>query len=338
MTNQYQKAGVDIDAGNAFVDFIKPFAAKTKRPGCMGAIGGFGAFFDPRAAGYKDPVLVATTDGVGSKLALAKKYNRLDVIGYDLVAMCVNDLIACGAEPLFFLDYLATGRLNLTDAKTLVAGIVGGCNDAKCALIGGETAEMPNLYGNKYLDLAGFAVGAVEREKMDEGLCWPSNNDVVLGLASSGLHANGYSLIRTMSNSDIESRIDELLTPTRIYVRSYLETLKHKGSRAVAHITGGGLIDNIARVIPNNVRAVIDGSTWQMPDIYNWISERRHVAPLEMARVFNCGIGMVVIVPAYCADSVRNDLKMCGETVHQIGHIEARPSNSNDGVILINWE
>ena len=301
----YAEAGVDIAAGNALVERIKPAAAATARPGVMAGLGGFGALFDLQAAGYADPVLVAATDGVGTKLRIAIDTGHLAGIGTDLVAMCVNDLVCQGAEPLFFLDYFATGRLDVDRAAQVVEGIAAGCAEAGCALIGGETAEMPGLYTGDDFDLAGFAVGAMER-----GAALPAGvaeGDVLLGLASSGVHSNGYSLVRRVVETaglgwDAPApwgggRLGaELLTPTCLYVRPALAAIRAGGVKALAHITGGGLVENLPRVLPDGLRAEIDLAAWSLPPVFAWLAETGGIAEGEMLRTFNCGIGMVAVV------------------------------------------
>ncbi len=320
----YQDAGVDIEAGDALVERIKPLARATNRRGVMGGLGGFGALFDLRAAGFTDPVLVSTTDGVGTKLVVAIETGRHDSVGIDLVAMCVNDLVVQGAEPLFFLDYFATGALDVDQAARVVAGIAEGCRRAGCALVGGETAEMPGLYSKGDYDLAGFAVGAAER-----GALLPSGvapGDTILGLASSGVHSNGYSLVRRIVgerwNMPFEGTTfaDTLMTPTRIYVAPLLALHRAGLLRAAAHITGGGLPGNLPRVLPDGLRAVID-TAWPVPPIFTWLAQEGRVAPDEMLRVFNCGVGMALVVRD--ADAALALLAGLGETAFRIGHIAA---------------
>ena len=332
----YEHAGVSIAAGNALVKAIGPLAKATARPGADAELGGFGGFFDPRAAGYKDPLLVAANDGVGTKVKLAIDHDRHDRIGEDLVAMCVNDLIVQGAEPLFFLDYFATGKLENGVATRVVAGIAEGCKLSGCALIGGETAEMPGMYAEGDYDLAGFCVGAVERgeqltgEKVAEG-------DVLLGLASSGVHSNGYSLVRRLAADkgwkldrpalfDADRLlIDHLIEPTRIYVKSLLPVVRSGRIHALAHITGGGLLENVPRVLPQGLHARIDVGAWQQPRLMAFLQAQGNIEPGEMARTFNCGIGMVLAVSAHDAAGVQADLEAAGETVHVIGAIEVGP-------------
>jgi phosphoribosylformylglycinamidine cyclo-ligase len=330
----YADAGVSIDAGNALVKAIAPLARSTARPGASAELGGFGGFFDVKAAGYKDPLLVAANDGVGTKLKLAIELGRHKGVGIDLVAMCANDLIVQGAEPLFFLDYYATGKLDNAVAAEVVASIAEGCRLAGCALIGGETAEMPGMYLGGDYDLAGFCVGAVERDKVLTGANI-SPGDVILGLASSGVHSNGFSLVRRMieqAHWDLEQPLPSqagrtlgqvLLEPTRIYVRSLLPLAQESRINGLAHITGGGLLENIPRVLPEHCHAVVDTSQWQLPPIFAQLQEGGRVAPEDMARTFNCGIGMVAIVAEKDADSVASSLEGSGEAVFRIGSIEA---------------
>ena len=331
----YKAAGVDIEAGDALVEAIKPLAASTERPGSLAGLGGFGAFFDPKAAGFKDPILVAATDGVGTKLTVAAAVGRHDTVGIDLVAMCVNDLVVQGAEPLFFLDYYATGRLEPAAAQAVIAGITEGCRQAGCALIGGETAEMPGHYAPGDYDLAGFAVGAVERGQALTG-AGVGPGDVVLGLASDGLHSNGFSLVRRLIDSrglsydgpapfaPGQSLGEALLTPTRIYVRACLEALRgpavQGGVKALAHITGGGLTENLPRVLPAGLGATLRAD-WPRPAVFDWLAETGAVAQDEMFRTFNCGIGMAVVAAAQDADAVAARLTARGESVHRIGEI-----------------
>jgi phosphoribosylformylglycinamidine cyclo-ligase len=330
----YAKAGVSIAEGNALVKAIAPLAKATARPGADAALGGFGGFFDLKAAGYRDPLLVAANDGVGTKLKLAIESGRHDGVGIDLVAMCVNDLIVQGAEPLFFLDYFATGRLVTEIAERVVAGIAEGCREAGCALIGGETAEMPGMYAEGDYDLAGFCVGAVERgealtgERVGEG-------DAILGLASSGAHSNGFSLVRRLA---AEKRwkldrpalfdpdrllIEALLEPTRIYVRSLLPLVRTGKVKALAHITGGGLLENIPRVLPEGLHARIDAGAWPQPRLMAFLQAQGNIEPGEMARTFNCGIGMALIVSRDDVSTVSQSLEEAGETSFEIGRVEA---------------
>jgi len=334
----YRDAGVDIAAGDALVEAIKPLARGTDRPGTMGGLGGFGALFDLRAAGFADPVLVSSTDGVGTKLRVAIEAGRHDTVGQDLVAMCVNDLVVQGAEPLFFLDYFATGRLRVEQAQAVIAGIAEGCRLAGCALIGGETAEMPGMYAAEDYDLAGFAVGAAERGRLlPRGDVAPG--DVLLGLASSGVHSNGFSLVRrivaagtgTLAWSDPapfaggRTLAEALLAPTRIYVRSLLALHRAGLLKAAAHITGGGLPGNLPRVLPAGVEAVLDARSWTVPPVFGWLARAGDVAADEMLRVFNCGIGMVCAVPDTMVAQATALLQAEGETVFRIGRLEAAP-------------
>jgi phosphoribosylformylglycinamidine cyclo-ligase len=330
----YAKAGVSIAAGNALVKAIAPLARATARPGADAELGGFGGFFDLKAAGYRDPLLVAANDGVGTKLKLAIEHDRHDTVGIDLVAMCVNDLIVQGAEPLLFLDYFATGKLDLGIAERVVAGIAEGCRIAGCALIGGETAEMPGMYADGDYDLAGFCVGAVERGEALDG-SRVAAGDVVLGLASSGVHSNGFSLVRRLAADkgwkldrpalfeQDRLLIDALMEPTRIYVSALLATVRGGRIAALAHITGGGLLENIPRALPRGLRASIDADRWEQPRLMAFLQAQGDIEPEEMARTFNCGIGMAVIVAEDEADGVTSLLEEAGETVHRIGQIEA---------------
>ncbi|MGY8869327.1 MAG: phosphoribosylformylglycinamidine cyclo-ligase [Pseudomonadales bacterium] len=330
----YKDAGVDIDAGNALVDRIKSIAKRTARPEVMGGLGGFGALCEI-PEGYKQPVLVSGTDGVGTKLRLAMELQKHDTIGIDLVAMCVNDLIVAGAEPLFFLDYYATGKLNIDMAADVVTGIGKGCELSGAALVGGETAEMPGMYEGDDYDLAGFCVGIVEKSEIIDG-SKVSVGDTLIGLASSGPHSNGYSLIRKIIevsdadlDQDIEGRTlkDALLEPTRIYVKSVLNLLKNGQVNALSHITGGGLLENIPRVLPDNAKAVINTNSWTIPGVFQWLQSAGNVDSREMYRTFNCGVGMVICVPADQAEASIKLLKETGEDAWVIGHIDA----ANDG-------
>ncbi|MFT4027070.1 MAG: phosphoribosylformylglycinamidine cyclo-ligase [Novosphingobium sp.] len=332
----YAKSGVSIDAGNALVKAIGPLAKSTARPGADAELGGFGGFFDPRAAGYKDPLLVAANDGVGTKVKLAIDHDRHDAIGIDLVAMCVNDLIVQGAEPLFFLDYFATGKLDNGVAERVVAGIAEGCRQAGCALIGGETAEMPGMYAAGDYDLAGFCVGAVERGEQLTG-DKVAAGDLLLGLASSGVHSNGYSLVRRLAADkgwkldrpalfDADKLlIDHLIAPTRIYVKSLLPVIRSGKVRALAHITGGGLLENVPRVLPEGLHARIDADAWDQPRLMAFLQAQGNIEPEEMARTFNCGIGMILAVAAEDVAGVTADLAAAGETVFAVGAIEDGP-------------
>ncbi|MCP1340395.1 phosphoribosylformylglycinamidine cyclo-ligase [Idiomarina sp. M1R2S28] len=324
----YKDAGVDIDAGNALVERIKGVTKRTHRPEVMGNIGGFGALCEI-PAGYKQPVLVSGTDGVGTKLRLAIDLKRHRGVGIDLVAMCVNDLIVQGAEPLFFLDYYATGKLDVDVAADVVAGIGDGCEQSGCALIGGETAEMPGMYEGGDYDLAGFCTGVVEKSEIIDG-SKVADGDALIALASSGPHSNGYSLIRKIievSGADLESHLqgktlaDHLLEPTRIYVKSVLELIKHVSVHALSHITGGGFWENIPRVLPKGSKAVIDGNSWDWPVIFDWLKENGNVSMKEMYRTFNCGVGMVIAVPNEQADKSIQILTDAGEDAWKIGRI-----------------
>ncbi len=336
----YRDAGVDIDAGDALVERIKPFAKRTMRPEVLAGIGGFGALVElPKR--YREPVLVSGTDGVGTKLKLAFALNRHDTVGIDLVAMSVNDVLVQGAEPLFFLDYFACGRLDVAVAADVIGGIAAGCEQAGCALIGGETAEMPGMYPDGEYDLAGFCVGVVEKSLVIDGRTI-APGDAVLGLASSGAHSNGYSLIRRILErakpdlqADLDGRplADALLAPTRIYVKPVLELLREGPVKGLAHITGGGLVENIPRVLPDGVRAALDTSAWPLPPLFRWLQEQGGVADAEMHRVFNCGIGMVLVVGDRDAEGAMQRLHAAGETVYRIGAIERRPGGSPATVV-----
>lgn len=337
----YRASGVDVDAGNRLVSRIGPLAAATSRAGSLGGVGGFGALFDPKAAGYRDPLLVAATDGVGTKLAIAGAVDRHDTIGIDLVAMCVNDLVVQGAEPLFFLDYLATSRLDVDRAEQVVVGIAEGCRRAGCALIGGETAEMPGLYAAGDYDLAGFAVGAVERTGVITG-AGIAEGDVIVGLGSNGLHSNGFSLVRKLvadhrldyaAPAPFDRTValgDALLTPTRIYVRPLLRALAaHAGAvRGIAHITGGGLTENIPRILPRGLTAVLDAACWPVPPVFHWLFGIGDLAPDSLARTFNMGLGLIVVVDAAAASAVIETLREAGEAVHDVGRIVAAPEGT----------
>jgi phosphoribosylformylglycinamidine cyclo-ligase len=330
----YRDAGVDIEAGDALVEAIKPVAASTRREGVLDKLGGFGALFQIPSH-YRNPVLVSGTDGVGTKLKLAIELGIHDTIGIDLVAMCANDIVVQGAEPLFFLDYFATGHLDLDTARTIVAGIGEGCRQAGAALIGGETAEMPGMYAAGDYDLAGFCVGAVEKDRLLTG-AHVADGDALIGLASSGPHSNGYSLVRKVietSGSSLTQDFDgrtlgeALLTPTRIYVRAVLNLLEHVDVHAVAHITGGGLPGNLPRVMPTDTRAVIEAGSWQRPSIFDWLQQQGNIEDEEMYRTFNCGIGMVIAVPAADAETACARLHDSGEDARIIGRIEAHPGS-----------
>ncbi len=325
----YKDAGVDIDAGNALVERIKGVAKRTRRPEVMAGLGGFGALCE-LPSGYRQPVLVSGTDGVGTKLRLAMDLNKHDKIGIDLVAMCVNDLIVAGAEPLFFLDYYATGKLNVDVAVDVVSGIGEGCEQSGCALVGGETAEMPGMYEGEDYDLAGFCVGVVEKDEIIDG-SQVKVGDTLIGLPSSGPHSNGYSLIRKIievSGADIRAPFGEqtlgeaLLQPTRIYVKPLLKLIRESQVNALSHITGGGLLENLPRVLPESAKAVIDINAWQRPPIFDWIQQQGNVAEREMYRTLNCGIGMVICVPAERAQEALTLLRAEGEAAVIIGQVE----------------
>lgn len=330
----YADAGVSIDAGNALVKAIGPLARSTARPGADPELGGFGGFFDLKAAGYQDPLLVAANDGVGTKLKLATETGRHDGVGIDLVAMCANDLVVQGAEPLFFLDYYATGKLDNDVASAVLGSIAEGCRQAGCALIGGETAEMPGMYAAGDYDLAGFCVGAVERGRELTG-AQIGQGDRLLGLASSGLHSNGFSLVRRiiadraweldqpLVSEAGRTLADVLLEPTRIYVRAVLPLVQQSRIKGLAHVTGGGLIENIPRVLPDNCQAVVEADRWQLPLVFSLLQEGGCIAPQEMARTFNCGVGMVVVVAVEDIQEVTAALEGADETVFEIGRIEA---------------
>jgi len=364
----YKDAGVDIDAGNALVDAIKDDAKSTSRSGVVSGLGGFGAMFDLKAAGYDDPILVAGTDGVGTKLKVAIAMQSHSTVGIDLVAMCVNDLVVQGAEPLFFLDYYATGKLDVKAGKEIVSGIAEGCRQSGAALIGGETAEMPGMYGGGEYDLAGFCVGAVDRDKVLTG-DQVQDGDVILGLASSGLHSNGFSLVRKVVSDAViggpadtkmqaavrdhivdKARLayqadapfapgktlgEALLVPTKIYVKSCLAAIKAGGVHALSHITGGGVLENIPRVLPDSLAAEVDATSWHTPEVFRWLQSEGNIAATEMARTFNCGVGMAVVVDASKAAELKAIFESEGETVFEIGRVIARPEG-NDGVVLLN--
>lgn len=347
MTNKngltYADAGVDIDAGNTLVERIKPAAKRTARPGVMAGLGGFGALFDLKGAGYTDPVLVAATDGVGTKLRIAIDTGNVDTIGIDLVAMCVNDLVCQGAEPLFFLDYFATGKLELDEATRIIEGIAAGCEASGCALIGGETAEMPGMYHEGDFDLAGFAVGAMERgAELPAGV---NEGDVLLGLASDGVHSNGYSLVRRIVDVSGLTWADDapftdgalgaaLLAPTRLYVKQALAAVRAGGVHALAHITGGGLTENLPRVLPDGMGAQIDLGSWDLPPVFRWLAETGGMAEAELLKTFNAGVGMVMAVDAAEADALTKLLANEGETVHRLGTITAGEGVSYTGALL----
>ncbi|MBX6367490.1 MAG: phosphoribosylformylglycinamidine cyclo-ligase [Rhodospirillales bacterium] len=330
-THSYRAAGVDIDAGNALVEAIKPLARLTARPGTSAGLGGFGALFDLKAAGFRDPILVSTTDGVGTKLKVAIAAGKHDTVGVDLVAMCVNDLVVQGAEPLFFLDYFATGKLDVATGRAIIGGIARACHEVGCALVGGETAEMPGMYAAGDYDLAGFAVGAVERGSVLDGTT-VKEGDVLLGLASSGAHSNGFSLIRRIAEASgigyadrapfADATLGEaLLEPTRLYVRPVLEAIKAGGVHAAAHITGGGLIENIPRVLPDGLAAELDARTWPLPPIFRWLAEAGRLERTELARTFNCGLGMVLAVAPDAADRLVDLIEGRGEAVYRVGRV-----------------
>ncbi|QWE14297.1 phosphoribosylformylglycinamidine cyclo-ligase [Polynucleobacter sp. AP-Sving-400A-A2] len=337
----YRDAGVDIDAGDDLVDRIKPLAKKTMREGVLAGIGGFGALFEvPKR--YKEPVLVSGTDGVGTKLRLAFEWNRHDTIGQDLVAMSVNDILVQGAEPLFFLDYFACGKLTVDTAATVVGGIAKGCELSGCALIGGETAEMPGMYPPGEYDLAGFAVGAVEKSKIITGATIIPG-DVVLAIASSGAHSNGYSLVRKIieragakPTDDLGGRPlgDVVMAPTQIYVKPLLKLIEEINVKGMAHITGGGLVDNVPRVLPENTQAVLHRDSWQMPELFRWLQMKGGVADAEMVRVFNCGIGMVVIVSTDQADAAIQSLKAEGLHAWTVGEVVERPAGEPQTIVI----
>lgn len=337
----YRDAGVDIDAGDALVDRIKPLAKKTMREGVLAGIGGFGALFEvPKR--YKEPVLVSGTDGVGTKLRLAFEWNRHDTIGQDLVAMSVNDILVQGAEPLFFLDYFACGKLTVDTAATVVGGIAKGCELSGCALIGGETAEMPGMYPPGEYDLAGFAVGAVEKSKIITGARIVPG-DTILAIGSSGAHSNGYSLVRKIieragakPSDDLGGRPlgDVVMAPTEIYVKPLLKLITEVDVKGMAHITGGGLVDNVPRVLPENTQAVLHRDSWQMPELFRWLQMKGGVADAEMVRVFNCGIGMVVIVSPDQADAAIKSLTAQGLKAWNVGEVVERPQDAPQTIVI----
>lgn len=339
----YADAGVDIDAGNALVERIKPAAKRTTRPGTMSGLGGFGALFDLKAAGYNDPILVAATDGVGTKLRIAIDTGNVDTIGIDLVAMCVNDLVCQGAEPLLFLDYFATGKLDVDQATRIIEGIAEGCAQSGCALIGGETAEMPGMYAKDDFDLAGFAVGAMERgTDLPAGV---TEGDVLLGLGSNGVHSNGYSFVRKVVElSGLGWQADcpfaegtlgaALLAPTRLYVKQALAAVRAGGVHALAHITGGGLTENLPRVLPEGLGAAIDLSSWQLPGVFRWLAETAQMAEPELLKTFNCGIGMIAVVAPDRAAELKALLEAEGETVTVIGTVTAGQGVAYTGALL----
>ncbi|PSL17292.1 phosphoribosylformylglycinamidine cyclo-ligase [Shimia abyssi] len=339
----YADAGVDIDAGNALVERIKPAAKRTARSGVMAGLGGFGALFDLKAAGYVDPILVAATDGVGTKLRIAIDTGNVDGVGIDLVAMCVNDLVCQGAEPLFFLDYFATGKLETDQAARIVEGIAEGCFQSGCALIGGETAEMPGMYDAGDFDLAGFAVGAMERgSDLPDGVV---AGDVLLGLASNGVHSNGYSLVRKLVEISGLGWDDEcpwaegslgaaLLAPTRLYVKQALEAVRAGGVHALAHITGGGLTENLPRVLPEGLGADVDLAAWELPPVFKWLAATGGMEEAELLKTFNCGVGMILSVSADRADAIEALLSEAGETVYRLGHVSNGAGMRYSGSLL----
>ncbi|ALP41670.1 phosphoribosylformylglycinamidine cyclo-ligase [Aeromonas schubertii] len=336
----YKDAGVDIDAGNALVDRIKGVAKRTRRPEVLGGLGGFGALCQI-PAGYKEPVLVSGTDGVGTKLRLAIDLKKHDTVGIDLVAMCVNDLIVQGAEPLFFLDYYATGKLDVETAAAVVTGIGAGCEQSGCALVGGETAEMPGMYEGEDYDIAGFCVGVVEKSEIIDGSKVQAG-DALIALAASGPHSNGFSLIRKIlevSGADVHQKLGEttlanaLLEPTRIYVKPVLKLLKECEIHALSHITGGGFWENIPRVLPEQTQAIIDEQSWQWPAVFSWLQEAGNVTRHEMYRTFNCGVGMIIALPQHQLDKALTLLKAEGEQAWHIGHIAAQPAGEEQVVI-----
>lgn len=331
----YKDAGVDIDVGNALVERIKDIAKRTRRPEVMSGLGGFGALCQ-LPSGYREPVLVSATDGVGTKLRLAMDLNQHNTIGIDLVAMCVNDLVVCGAEPLFFLDYYATGKLNAEMAADVIRGIGEGCEQAGCALVGGETAEMPGMYSDEDYDLAGFSVGVVEKSQIIDG-CKMAEGDCLIALASSGAHSNGYSLIRKIlevSRADLQQTMGNttlaqaLLMPTRIYVKSLLQLVKILPVHAICHITGGGLLENIPRVLSKETSALIDTKSWSLPELFQWLQRKGNVEITEMYRTFNCGVGMVICVSPENQQRVLDTLKACNEEAWVIGHIVKSPDKT----------
>ena len=318
----YKDSGVDITKGNQLIEKIKPIAKSTSRPGVLAGLGGFGAMFEIPIDRYKNPVLISGTDGVGTKLMVAEMLNKHDTIGIDLVAMCVNDLIVQGAEPLFFLDYYATGSLNEEVATSVISGIGEGCIQSGCALIGGETAEMPGMYNGEEYDLAGFCVGIVEKNQIIDG-SKVSAGDHVIALGSSGPHSNGYSLIRKVleKSKPSSNQLDSLIEPTKIYVKSILSLIQNLPVHAISHITGGGLLENIPRVLPKHLAANLDQNSWELPQIFKWLQSEGNIDTMEMYRVLNCGVGMVVIVPKASSDEAINILKSCGENAWLIGEV-----------------
>ena len=337
----YKDAGVDIDAGDALVERIKPYAKKTMREGVLNGLGGFGALFEISKK-YQNPVLVSGTDGVGTKLKLAFEWGFHDTVGIDLVAMSVNDILVQGAEPLFFLDYFACGKLDIDTAANVIKGIAQGCEQSNCALIGGETAEMPTMYPDGEYDLAGFAVGAVEKDKIINGSTITAG-DVILGLASNGVHSNGFSLVRKVlevSKADLNMNMggvtlqQAISAPTRIYVKPILATLEQVNIKGMAHITGGGLTENVPRVLPEGLQAVIHSNSWTRSPLFQWLQTAGNISDDEMHRVFNCGIGMVVIVSANDADKAREILSAQGESVFTLGEIRALPAGEAPTIVV----
>ena len=318
----YKDSGVDITKGNQLIEKIKPIAKSTLRQGVLAGLGGFGAMFEIPIDRYKNPVLISGTDGVGTKLMVAEMLNKHDTIGIDLVAMCVNDLIVQGAEPLFFLDYYATGSLNEEVATSVISGIGEGCIQSGCALIGGETAEMPGMYKGEEYDLAGFCVGIVEKNKIIDG-SKVSAGDQIIALGSSGPHSNGYSLIRKVleKSKPSSSQLNSLIEPTKIYVKSILSLIQNLPVHAISHITGGGLLENIPRVLPKHLAANLDKNSWELPHIFKWLQSEGNIDMMEMYRVLNCGVGMVVIVPKALSGEAINILKSCGENAWLIGEV-----------------
>ena len=318
----YKDSGVDITKGNQLIERIKPIAKSTFRPGVLAGLGGFGAMFEIPLDKYKNPVLISGTDGVGTKLKVAEMLNKHDTIGIDLVAMCVNDLIVQGAEPLFFLDYFATGSLNPDIATSVIEGIGEGCRQSGCSLIGGETAEMPGMYSGEDYDLAGFCVGIAEKSRIIDG-SKVSEGDHIVALGSSGPHSNGYSLIRKVleKSSPTNEQLNSLIEPTRIYVRSILSLLNTLPVHAISHITGGGLLENIPRVLPEHLAAKLDPASWAQPEIFQWLQDQGNIATSEMYRVLNCGVGMVVVISRESSNEAINHLNSCGENAWLIGEV-----------------
>ena len=333
----YRDAGVDINAGDSLVERIKPFAKRTMRPEVLGDLGGFGALVEISQK-YRHPVLVSGTDGVGTKLKLAFEWDQHDTVGIDLVAMSVNDILVQGAEPLFFLDYFACGKLDVERAAAVIKGIATGCEQSGCALIGGETAEMPGMYPDGEYDLAGFAVGVVEKEQVINGRSIVAG-DVVLGLASNGIHSNGYSLVRKIierAQPELDAEFNQgktlrqaIIAPTQLYVKPILAALKQFTIKGMAHITGGGISENVPRILPENTVAAIDSQSWSLPKLFQWLQQAGNVETQEMYRTFNCGIGMVLVVSAEDADVIQKFLQQQGETVYQIGRIRSRQGNEH---------